>query len=219
MSQLFHAETNKLKSIPDFINSLPYGVEFTPTTISEYGYEVVFDVPKPQKDKLFTVTEVLPVRATKGFLEQTWEVVDTHATMQLSQQEFTLAAAKEERLAEVALLRWTKETGGMTLPDGTRVKTDEVSQGKIHAALTGLTNGFDTVITFKSDSGTVLLGLPEITILSKAVWTYVQMCFTVEADLIEQINLCVDPHAVYALDINTGWPSNNLVPPALPPAP
>jgi hypothetical protein len=60
-------------------------------------------------------------------------------------------------------LRWRRETGGLTLPDGTIVSTTRESQSLIIGTVLGIQTGLITgPVAWKAESGWVSLNGPEI---------------------------------------------------------
>ena len=78
-------------------------------------------------------------------------------------------------------LRWRRETGGLTLPDGTIVSTTRESQSLIIGTVLGIQTGLITgPVAWKAESGWVSLNGPEIIALGAAVAQHVQKCFAAE---------------------------------------
>jgi hypothetical protein len=78
-------------------------------------------------------------------------------------------------------LRWRRETGGITLPDGTEISTTRESQSLIIGTVLGIQTGLITgPVTWKARSGWVNLTGPEIIALAAAVAQHVQKCFAAE---------------------------------------
>lgn len=196
-------------TVEDFCESV--GVESPvtdPSVFLQYGYVVVFEQPRPEVDKLYKVYEITPQKDAQGRYLQTFKIVDTIANAPKHLLNRVLEVAISEKLSDLATVRWQRETLGITLANGVQVKTDATSQSKIHAALTGLQNGYQSSIMFKTASGPIELNLEALTAVSKAVYNYVQECFAAEATKIAEIKLLTNPHDVYGYDVNSGWPSN-----------
>lgn len=87
-----------------------------------------------------------------------------------------------------AQIRYQKEIGGLTLPDGTRVATDRDSQSKISQALTLLEKGWVPSISWKTASGWVPLDVAAMTLVAQAVAAHVQGCFAAEQALVAAID-------------------------------
>ena len=110
------------------------------------------------------------------------------------------------RLAELAALRWEKETGGTTF-NGMPVATDAVSQTKYIGAVVGAQIDPNAVINWKMADGTfVALDAQAITAVAMAVRAHVQACFDREAVLKAQIEAAKTAEEIAAIDLNTGWP-------------
>lgn len=108
---------------------------------------------------------------------------------------------RKVRLQELADHRWRIETGGVELPDGTRILTDRESQAQVNSAYTTLREDFITTADFKGENGWVLITLAEITPIAKAVARHVQPCFTAERRVGEKIKAAEDAEALHAINI------------------
>lgn len=109
---------------------------------------------------------------------------------ELSEFEPTLDEVKAEKIAELAQTRWEQETGGLTLPDGTEIKTDRESQALLTgASLYALQNASSTV-EWKGVNGWVTLTATEIMQIATLVRNHVQAQFSKERDYAEKVNAC-----------------------------
>ena len=89
-------------------------------------------------------------------------------------------------------LRWQRETGGLTLPDGTIVSTTRESQSLIIGTVLGIQTGLITgPVPWKANSGWVDMNGPEIIALGAAVAQHVQRCFAAERAV--SVALDLDP--------------------------
>ena len=78
-------------------------------------------------------------------------------------------------------LRWRRETGGITLPDGTEISTTRESQSLIIGTVLGIQTSLITgPVAWKAESGWVNLTGPEIIAMAAAVAQHVQKCFAAE---------------------------------------
>ena len=118
--------------------------------------------------------------------------------------EFTIAPKPDrtvdEKLDELAAFRYRKETGGITLPDGTEINTDDRSQFKIARAYDKSKADATYTTKWKANNGWVEIDAATIITIGDAVFDYVDACFTREAELAALIES--DPDT----DITTGWP-------------
>ena len=118
----------------------------------------------------------------------------------------TLEERRTRKLAELAALRWEKETSG-TLFNGMPVATDAVSQTKYIGAVVGAQIDPNAVINWKMADGTfVTLDAAAITAVAMAVRAHVQACFDNEAELKAQIEAASTADEIVAVDLNAGWP-------------
>ena len=110
-----------------------------------------------------------------------------------------LEMVREARLAELAGWRYGIETGGITV-GGFAVKTDRESQAQIAGAFTTLKEGFVPFVDFKGDAGTFTrITLAQITPIAQAVAQHVQMCFSAEKLLADNIALAATVEEVQAV--------------------
>ncbi|MDN6885275.1 DUF4376 domain-containing protein [Variovorax sp. CAN2819] len=115
---------------------------------------------------------------------------------------------EERRAALVAAVtdkRWEVETGGITLPTGTRVLTGKSDQNRITSVIVNAEIAGIQSVDFKSDSGWVTLSIGEIKGIAAATGAHVQACFTAERMHHEAI-AALDAAGIETYDINTGWP-------------
>ncbi|HEX5444337.1 MAG TPA: DUF4376 domain-containing protein [Pirellulales bacterium] len=118
-----------------------------------------------------------------------------------------LARLKAAKTAALASQRYTIETGGMTLPDGTKVATDRESQGLIARAYTASRDGLASgTVSFKAASGWATMNPAQIKALFQAMTDRQQACYDHEYALEQQIAAATDQAALDAVDIMSGWP-------------
>lgn len=119
-----------------------------------------------------------------------------------------LGRLKAEKLAALAAQRYAVETGGMTLPDGTKVATDRESQGLVARAYTASRDGLATgSVSFKAASGWTTMNQAQIKALFQAMTDRQQACYDHEYALEQQIAAATDQAALDAVDITSGWPA------------
>ncbi len=91
-------------------------------------------------------------------------------------------------LADVAAKRYEEEIKGITLPDGTFVRTDRATQAALTSALAVVG---DKTIHWKLSNGSwVTLGKATLTTMADAVFAHVQSCYQREYEL--SLNPSVD---------------------------
>ena len=98
------------------------------------------------------------------------------------------AYTKMRLKAFAANLRWTKQQGGVTLPNGLVINTDDASQAKIHQAYSVLKEGWAPTISYKTEDGWVDLDLPTMTLVAQTVFTHIQNCFNNEKAIMLEID-------------------------------
>ncbi|MBC7350416.1 MAG: DUF4376 domain-containing protein [Candidatus Aminicenantes bacterium] len=94
---------------------------------------------------------------------------------------------KAEKRAKISEARWRAETGGITLPDGTVVKTDRESQSLLMGAALFAKEDPTYAVNWKGANGWVTLDASTILQLAAAVRQHVQACFDKEKQLTEKI--------------------------------
>lgn len=107
----------------------------------------------------------------------------------------------EEKIAELAALRYNKETAGITV-NGSEILTDRESQAMLSGAYCACLIDPARIIDFKGANGWIQLSASEITIIAAAVADHVQACFTRENELSVLLQSDIDT------DITTGWPGS-----------
>lgn len=114
----------------------------------------------------------------------------------------TLRARASER-------RWKVETGGVTLPNGLSIDTDDRTKVLINGVVTMAQLDQTFTTRWKASDGTWhLLDAPTIIALAKAISTHVDACFAREGELHDQIAAAPDRAALEALRpaIEAFWP-------------
>ncbi|MEL7896036.1 DUF4376 domain-containing protein [Vreelandella neptunia] len=109
---------------------------------------------------------------------------------------------REVRLQELAEHRWRIETGGVILPDGSRILTDRESQAQLTSAYQSLSMPFVESIDWKAADGWVTVTEAELRPIAQAVAQHVQACFKAERYVSEQIAAVEGAEALHGLDIS-----------------
>ncbi|MBB4212766.1 uncharacterized protein DUF4376 [Rhodothalassium salexigens DSM 2132] len=161
--------------------------------LPDHLVEPVAPQPKPAHDRRTQgVAERPPVRdAASGRLVQRWQVY--------ARPTETIRA---EMQADLATLRWRRETGGTVLADGTTVPTGREDQSMVHGAYQALQAGLIDATDFKTPSGWVREAtLAQIAPIAQAVAAHVDRCFRAERQVAEQIDAAEDAEALAAIDL------------------
>lgn len=112
-----------------------------------------------------------------------------------------------DKLAQLAALRYEKETAGITIA-GATIKTDRESQATVASAYTSMKNGLLAQVDWKAANGWVTITLAQLEPIAQAVAAHVQACFSRERELTNTLQAIVDnPVVVANYDITTGWPA------------
>lgn len=105
-----------------------------------------------------------------------------------------------EILGRLADYRFGVETGGLTLPDGSRILTDRESQAQLSSAYQSLSQPFVDSIDWKAAGGWVTVTETELRPIAQAVAQHVQGCFTAERRVSETIAGATTAEALVAID-------------------
>ncbi|MDA8448485.1 DUF4376 domain-containing protein [Acidovorax sp. GBBC 3332] len=120
-----------------------------------------------------------------------------------------LQADKGRLQAAATAQRWAVETGGVTLPSGTRVGTTVEDQNRISTVIGNAQLAGITQVDFKAKSGWVSLSLDDLRGIASAIAQHVQACFSAERAHHEAIEAVSTRAQAEAYDVTEGWPSGN----------
>lgn len=112
----------------------------------------------------------------------------------------------DQRINELAAYRYEKENGGMTV-NGMNVKTDDRSKSLLNGAVSLCQINPAATVSWKTDSGFVLLNATQVIAIGAAVGTFVQECFTAEGVHSAMIMALATAEEIIAYDFTTGWPA------------
>lgn len=119
----------------------------------------------------------------------------------------TLARAKDEKLADIAIWRYEREISGIVV-NGALIKTDREAQASLNSTFASLSSGFVANVDWKTASGEfVSMGLNEITQVAQAVAAHVQDCFSKEKAIADAVRSATTIAEVQAIDPNVMFPS------------
>lgn len=112
----------------------------------------------------------------------------------------------EQRLAELASLRYEKEIAGIMV-NGAAIATDRASQALITGAWSISQINPSVLIDWKTASGVwVQIDAATIAGIAAMVAAHVQTCFSAERVHAEALAALTTSEAVAAYDLTTGWP-------------
>ncbi|MFS2014816.1 DUF4376 domain-containing protein [Azospirillum sp. CT11-132] len=115
-----------------------------------------------------------------------------------------LRAARKEALAAI---RWERECGGKTMPDGAVIATDDRSKTLLNGKYRTAEKYPNRLHRWKGSDGTeITLTSAQVIAIGDAVSDHVQACFDRELDLIAAIDAAETVAEVLAIDIAAGWP-------------
>lgn len=163
--------------------------------IKARGHSLTAYTPVTEKEKPLIRQRVerlaqRPPTFENGVLTQQWNIVPR-----------PLDTIKEELTAELAAHRYEVETGGVTLPDGSRILTDRESQAQLTSAYQSLSMPFVESIEWKAAEGWVTVTEAELRPIAQAVAQHVQGCFKAERIVSEQIAAAENAEALYGIDV------------------
>jgi hypothetical protein len=118
----------------------------------------------------------------------------------------TLAELKDRLTADVADLRWQKETSGIEV-DGISISTTREARAEFKQLLADAAEASLQVVDFKAASGFVTLTVEQMRGIARAITAYVQSQFSAERMHQEAIAALTSIDAALAYDINAGWPT------------
>lgn len=170
--------------------------------LEPHGYAPLAVTPWP------TLTDptkrVEPAQPTEQNAEgewlQAWAFVD--AGLSEADQVQSLRASM---LPELADIRWRHEVSGITLPNGTPVRTDRHTQTQLTAAVVQVQAGVLSEVRWKLETGFVTLSGPEITAIATAVTGHVAACFAAEETVAAQIAAAATVEDLRAIDIQAAF--------------
>lgn len=123
----------------------------------------------------------------------------------VNKPEPTLEKAKMDAREKLALLRYVKETGGITVAE-TPIKTDRETQMILSAARTVALEDPTFSVDWKVSNGVfTTLDAATVIAVANAVRVHVQACFTNEKAIDALIEAAADVAAVQAVDLEAGW--------------
>ena len=167
-------------------------------------YRVVVPLERPAHDPLTEfVVPLAPQEDAEGQWSQAFEV----RAMLPEDIEQALQAEQARLAAAVTARRWEVETGGITLPTGTRVGTTVEDQNRISTVIGNAQLAGITQVDFKSKSGWVSLSLDDMRGISSAIARHVQACFSAERNHHEAIDTLTSLAQALEYDVRTGWPA------------
>lgn len=168
--------------------SFPYGIQ----EIDKYKAYTRTD--KPQVTDAQVVVEVVPVEGV-----QTWLVSAKEAT------EEYLTILKTAVKAKVTEKRWAVESGGLSFPNGVRVKTAKDDQDRMLSVIINAERNGIEEIDFKADSGWTKISIFALKQLAKELTYFVQHCFTMEKYHHGYVDSLTTAAEICSYDFSTGW--------------
>ncbi|WP_052712026.1 DUF4376 domain-containing protein [Paracidovorax citrulli] len=167
-------------------------------------YRVVTPRDRPAHDAL---TEFVVPLAPEEDAEGRWFQAFGVRPMQPEDIALALQADKDRLLAAATAQRWVVETGGVTVPGGTRVGTTVDDQNRITTVIANAQLAGVNEVDFKAASGWVSLTLDDLRGIAALIAKHVQACFSAERAHHEAIDALDTRAAAAAYDVHTGWPA------------
>lgn len=120
---------------------------------------------------------------------------------QYDQTPVSIDEARRAKLAELAALRFNKETVGVG-----GIRTDRESQALLTGAALAASLDPDYTVDWKGEAGWTTLNAVQLLGAAQAVRGHVQACFTNERAHAQAIALLGTVEAIEAYDLSSGWP-------------
>lgn len=118
-----------------------------------------------------------------------------------------IEALKSDLKTRASEIRWEKETGGITLPNGVKIATSIEDQNRITSVIANARLAGVTDVRFKGIDGWVTLTIGELELIASSIALHVQECFTAEYNHHVAIDALTTVDEVLAYNIATGWPN------------
>lgn len=100
-----------------------------------------------------------------------------------------LDGLKQDHKADLASIRWQKETGGLALPNGQIIRTSRESQQQVTGALNSIQSGLLTApVDWKLESGWAKIDVDTLRVIAGAVTQHVAACFAAEKAVSDMID-------------------------------
>jgi hypothetical protein len=158
-------------------NSVPYRADMTQDEIRNQiiAYAPVDKLKKMQS--AIAAMEIPDGSATES---------DIPAAIEAIQPSLSESELREKIAREIALVRFYKETEGITV-NGIQLPTDRNTQQVLTAMYIKAIASAEYTVQFKTGNGFITLGSTDVIALGDAVHAHVQAAFNREAELVEQL--------------------------------
>lgn len=114
-------------------------------------------------------------------------------SLQITTPEEIAVTARAALLTDLANIRWKHEVGGLSLPDGAKVRTDRETRAALTEAVNALSNGLmQAPIAWKMAAGWTDLSKQDLEAITAAVSAHVQDSFAAERTVQAQIEALDD---------------------------
>jgi hypothetical protein len=172
-----------------------------PNTSNPQALPEVAEVEAVDPPQFDGVVERDGVEKVRGVWRQKW-TTRPYTAEELQSQHDTRRA---QLVTLATSMRWERETGGVTLPNGIRVATSKADQDRITSVLVNAAEAGVESVDFKAESGWATLTIDQVRGIASAVARHVQACFSAERRHHEAIAVLADANLA-SYDITTGWP-------------
>jgi hypothetical protein len=123
----------------------------------------------------------------------------------LEAKEKTVAEVRAMRLAELAALRYERETSGITV-NGLKVRTDRESQAMLAGAVSFSDLNPEGAIDWKGEAGWLTLDKKTLKEIGRVVGAHVQACFAAERRHSAALEALATAEDVRDYDLSLFWP-------------
>lgn len=139
-----------------------------------------------------------------------WAIETTRVVATYDIHEIPIEQIRDVKLQAATDMRWQVMSGGITLPNGMFIETDETSFNRVTSVIagyesTGLTE--ESKVSYKAASGFVKLTIAEIKGIAGLMGQHMQACFAAEEAHYEAIDLLETREDIANYDVSTGWPN------------
>lgn len=112
---------------------------------------------------------------------------------------------KQNKKNELSALRWLKQNSGTTF-NGIPMPTDSITQTNILGATIPAQLDPTYTVQWKTPIGFITLDAQTIILLAQTIRTYIQNCYSKEAEYSTLIDEAADEIELNAIDLNANWP-------------
>ncbi len=161
--------------------------------------------PQPFINSTFQMNvEALPFFNDEGIGSQVWNTVDREIGQDI------IDALKEQKRNKATSKRKSVEHGGLTFPNGIRIKTAKADQDRMLSVIVNAERDGITEINFKAESGWAKITISALGQIVKILTRFVQHCFNIEMLHHNQIDLLTNAQDILDYNVESNWDFNMI---------